>query len=348
MERREIVIVGGGVAGLTLAKFLAKRGVDFVLLEEHNRFFMKACGEGVSMDRRLPFHDLYESKGGLENRIVGSVLHFPYGQMVSYRGLSYTIDKEAFEAELARQAESLGGEIRMEERVERLERRDGGIMIYPQEILCRCVAGCDGVFSIVRRFFKQPRGRLAFALSGEAEKDEEDHLNRFYFGKRYALGGYAWRFPKEETYNVGLGSFYPGGEPRVDLELLRDEWGAERVRGAWIPTYLPSKTFFDGGVLLGDAAPQINYVSGGGVNNAMACAKIASDVLSEIHDSGRKYSERNLRAYEERWRRILWRRPLEYCAGALAYAAMARSDAYSLLLSRLFPIFTRLHPHFES
>ena len=38
MERHDVAIIGGGIAGLTLAKFLAEYGIDFVLLEEHKDF----------------------------------------------------------------------------------------------------------------------------------------------------------------------------------------------------------------------------------------------------------------------------------------------------------------------
>jgi digeranylgeranylglycerophospholipid reductase len=339
LEKREIVIVGGGVAGLSLARSLAEKGVDFTLLEEHPKFYMKVCGEGVSTDHRFSIHDLYRSSVGFENKIIGAVLHFPYSKIVKHTGAGYTINKEAFEVELNRQVEVLGGEVRMGERVTALERKGNSILVHPQEILCRCIIGCDGVFSIVRRFFKQSLGRVAFALSGEVEKDDEDHVIKFFFDRQIVPGGYAWSFPKDKTYNVGLGSLYEATDGKRCLMFLKKKWGAERIRGAYIPLYLPSKTFFKGGILIGDAAPQINYLTGGGINSSIACAQIAGDVLAEIHKRKKEYSEKNLKEYEKRWKRALrWIR-LQYLTSIFAYRRMARSDAYSLMFSVLYPFF---------
>ena len=339
MEKREIVIIGGGVAGLSLARSLAEKNIDFTLLEEHSKFYMKVCGEGVSAGHRLSIHDLYTSSVGFENKIVGSVLNFPYSRTVNYNGEGYIIDKEVFEGELSRQAEALGGEVRMGERVTTLERKGSSILVHPQEILCRCIVGCDGVFSTVRRFYKQSLGRVAFVLSGEVKKEDEDHIVKFFFDKQIVPGGYAWSFPKDKTYNVGLGSLYKETDGKRCLMFLKNRWEAERIRGAYIPLFLPSKTFFKGGILVGDAAPQINYLTGGGINSSIACARIAGDVLAEIHEQKKEYSEQNLKEYEKRWRKVLrWMR-LQYLTSILAYRRMARSDIYSLIISALYPFF---------
>ncbi len=339
MEKREIVIIGGGVAGLSLARCLAEKSIDFTLLEEHSKFYMKACGEGVSADQRLSIHELYKSTIGFENKIDGAVLNFPFGKTVKHNGAGYTINKEAFEAELSRQAEVLGGEIRTGERVTTLERKGESILVHPQEILCRCIVGCDGVFSIVRRFFKQPLGRVAFVLSGQVKKEKEDHVLKFFFDKQIAPGGYAWSFPKDKTYNVGLGSLYEITDGKRGLRYLKDSLKAEKIRGAYIPLYLPSKTFFRGGILVGDAAPQINYLTGGGINSSIACARVAGDVLAKIYKQKKEYSEENLEEYESRWKKVLrWIR-LQYRTSILTYKMMARSNIYSLFLSALYPFF---------
>jgi digeranylgeranylglycerophospholipid reductase len=339
LEKREIVIVGGGVAGLSLAISLAKKGVDFTLLEEHSKFYVKVCGEGVSAGNSPSILELYKSTVGFENKIDCAILNFPYSRSVKHYGRGYTINKEAFEGELSRQAKALGGDVRMGERVTALERKGNSILVHPQEILCRCIVGCDGVFSIVRRFFKQSLGRIAFVLSGEVKKEEEDHVIKFFFDRQIVPGGYAWSFPKDKTYNVGLGSLYKATDGKKCLTFLKKRWGAERIRGAYIPLYLPLKTFFKGGILVGDAAPQINYLTGGGINSSIACAKIAGDVLAKIHHQEKEYSEENLKEYEKRWKKFLRSMRFQYHTSILAYRGMARSNVYSLLFSAAYPFF---------
>jgi len=342
LEKREIIIVGGGVAGLSLARCLAEKSIDFTLLEEHSKFYMKACGEGVSSGQRLSIQDLYKSTIGFENKIDGAVLNFPFGKTVEHNGEGYTLNKEAFEAELSRQARVLGGEIRMGERVTALERQGDSILVHPQEILCRCIVGCDGVFSIVRQFFKQPLGRIAFFLSGQVKKEREDHILKFFFDKQIAPGGYAWSFPKDKSYNVGIGSLYEFTDVKTCLRYLKDNLKAEKIRGAYIPLYLPLKTFFKGGILIGDAAPQINYLTGGGINSSIACARVAGNVLAKIYEQKKEYSEKNLEEYENRWKSVLGRIRFQYHTSILTYRLMARSNIYSLFLSALYPFFASL------
>ena len=48
MQKREVVVAGGGPAGATVALVLAQRGRD-VLVVERKRFPRpKACGDGIS------------------------------------------------------------------------------------------------------------------------------------------------------------------------------------------------------------------------------------------------------------------------------------------------------------
>jgi len=44
----KVLVVGGGPAGATAARFLANNGVDVILLER-NLSFVKPCGGGVSI-----------------------------------------------------------------------------------------------------------------------------------------------------------------------------------------------------------------------------------------------------------------------------------------------------------
>ena len=82
MEKCDVAIIGGGIAGLSLGKFLAERGIPFILFEEHNEFFKKACGEGFILKTcGYNFYDLYGEKKGIEKRIDESHIHTRYGEV---------------------------------------------------------------------------------------------------------------------------------------------------------------------------------------------------------------------------------------------------------------------------
>ncbi|MCW1297694.1 MAG: NAD(P)/FAD-dependent oxidoreductase [Candidatus Parvarchaeota archaeon] len=308
MEKREIVVVGGGPAGLILAKFLAEEKRDFVLLEEHKKFFQKACGECVSTTSRFgySFPSLYESKKGIENIITKFRLFFPnkfeIGAEIDHE--YWMLDKEKVEAEIAKQVRKKGGEIRMGQRVNRIRKESDGIVVEPQNIKCKLIVGCDGALSIVRKFFGMPDPMLGFAVEGKAKKKVDDHEIKFYFGKKYSSSGYAWKFPKKNEYNIGTGAL-TAEEVRERMEFIKKEFGAKELRGAYLPASLPMRCVFNHGILVGDAASQIDCLTGGGINISTACAKMASEAIIKTSKKHLDYTIANLHEYEERVNQLI-------------------------------------------
>jgi len=99
IKKTDVIIVGGGIAGLTLAKFLAEEGIDFILFEEHDDFFQKACGEAIHLELAdYNFFDLYGSKLGIEREIYNTIMSTRYGKANLYMpmimGNKYLIEKE--------------------------------------------------------------------------------------------------------------------------------------------------------------------------------------------------------------------------------------------------------------
>ena len=148
-----------------------------------------------------------------------------------------------------------------------------------------------------------------------------------------APGGYAWVFPKGEgKANVGLGV-------QANLLALADEPGqaaeAAQVCTKTAMNYLdcfvenhpalaqgypvtliagnvpvalsPSHIVIDGLMLVGDAARQVDSLTGGGITNAMTAGRLAAQVAVEAIASG-DTSATFLRRYEERWQASLGRK----------------------------------------
>ncbi len=83
-DQREIAIIGGGPAGLTLAKFLAEESVDFVLMEEDASFYGKPCGEGITPALAgYDFFDLYGSRRGVERITEEYLVRMARGELAS-------------------------------------------------------------------------------------------------------------------------------------------------------------------------------------------------------------------------------------------------------------------------
>ncbi len=285
MEKHDVAIIGGGIAGLTLAKFLAEYGIDFVLLEEHNGFFKKACGEGITrFVGGYDFFELYESRTGIEKFIDETNIYTKYGVLSLYMPVLMT-DKEKIEGELAKQAIKRGADIRMNERVAKIE-RERNFVLYPQNIEAKLLVGADGLFSITREFLGLKKLRYAVAVEGLSEEIELDS-NRIHveMKKSVVRYGYSWFFPKKDKWNIGIGSLKLKEFKRAFNEF-KMKYNVEKWKAGYVPVSKPVKPYEKNVILLGDAASQTIASVGAGNMPSMICARIAADVIKKFatHD----------------------------------------------------------------
>jgi len=132
--------------------------------------------------------------------------------------------------------------------------------------------------------------------------------NDFYIGS-VAPGGYAWVFPKENEANVGLGVQLSKIEERGDVKKYLDKFVEKkfpkgkivRIVAGCVSVCAPiEKTVGDGVLLVGDAARQIDPLTGGGILNALICGTIAGEVIGNA--VGKQEFNETLKWYEKKWR----------------------------------------------
>jgi digeranylgeranylglycerophospholipid reductase len=134
-----------------------------------------------------------------------------------------------------------------------------------------------------------------------------------------APGGYAWIFPKGEAKaNVGLGVqadlWTATGTPLDHLHRfiegrphLARGYPVSLIAGN-VPVALPpTSVVADGLLLVGDAARQVDPLTGGGIVNAMAAGRLAAEVAVEAVAAG-DTSARFLGRYQERWSQTVGRK----------------------------------------
>jgi len=326
MERCDIAIVGGGIAGLSMAKFLAEKGIPFILFEEHTNFFMKPCGEGI-IARVLgyDFYDLYGSKEGIEKEVMETNIHTKYGILTLEMPIIMT-DKKKIEAEFARQAEKQG-EIRMGEKVGDI--KNGTLL--PQKIKPKIIVGADGIFSIVRKYIgaKTPRCGIAIrAYSNEVELDDEKcHVIRRDDVVKY---GYAWFFPKRKKWNIGIGSGKKKFFKAAYQKFRQENPNAFEWKGAYIPLDMPIKSYGKNAILIGDAAAHVSAAIGEGIMPSIIIAKIASDFIEK---AAKKDYKIDLSLYEKAWKEAIGRYLKRSYYLKILFFSMIRSEyiRYKLL-----------------
>ncbi len=169
MEKREVIVVGGGPAGSTTAAFLAQRGHDVVLLDKARFPREKACSEYASPSLinvldRLGARAAYEQEGPV--RIATTEIHSPQGRTIRIefhdgddRRPALTMSRSRLDPLLLDHARLCAVDVRENIRVQSVI-RDGeraiGVALdqnrgEPSAIRARLVVGADGLHSVVSR-----------------------------------------------------------------------------------------------------------------------------------------------------------------------------------------------------
>jgi digeranylgeranylglycerophospholipid reductase len=131
----------------------------------------------------------------------------------------------------------------------------------------------------------------------------------FYFGKNIAPGGYVWIFPKSEgVANIGIGisghlAADKGPKEYLD-EFMEREYPDVQVNYiayGGVPTAWGLEKYIANNIMLvGDAARQVNPITGGGIVQGMIAGQIAGDVAAAATEKG-DFSYDFLKSYQKRW-----------------------------------------------
>jgi digeranylgeranylglycerophospholipid reductase len=329
----DAVIVGAGPAGSMTAKWAAKNGAKILMIEKRQEIGSPVrCGEGISRS----WHEsvgLKLDKKSIAREVKGAKIVSPNGssfylsEKMAGDEVGIVIDRVFFDKLLAKDAVRAGADLQLKTSAVKLLKEGEkvvGVRVKSMEgtkdIRCGCVVGADGFESQVGRWGGidtnlAPRDiTTCFQYRLTNIKHDPDYCE-FVLGSK-APGGYIWLFPKdEETANVGIGmqltklhdpadvkkhlDKFVQGDPR-----LRNGKPLELVSGAVSICAPIEKTVANGLLLVGDAARQIDPITGGGISNSCKAAKVAGEVIAKASKEN-DFSVNSLGRYEKGWRDLL-------------------------------------------
>ncbi len=176
--------------------------------------------------------------------------------------------------------------------------------------------GCSSV--LLKKFGLQTldRSMVVHALQAEVDGVKEVDMDtvEVYLGRRYAPGFFAWIIPKRDgSAKVGLATKF--GDPREYLNrLMHDHPVASKKLESSKVTALSlhpiplggaiPKTYWNGLLVVGDAASQVKPTTGGGIVFGLLCSRIAGEVAFEALKSN-DFSEGFLSRYQSRWKELI-------------------------------------------
>jgi flavin-dependent dehydrogenase len=298
-ENRDVVIVGGGPAGLATAIVGAGLGLAVLVLERREFPPDKACGEGVlppgvralerlGVTRRLDpskFHPFSGIRFIQEDR-TSAECSLPANGL----GIRRTVLVEA----MTDRAAQLGATIRHRCEVSAVERTPTGSVVHTTHgtVAARLVVAADGLHSTRRRaagLDAGPGAHRRFALRRHYRMSPWTDLVEVYAhttGEAVATPVSADCVSVNYTWEDGLVA-----EPTFELlarrfpalqEKLRDAPAITTVKGAGPMARAAKRRAADGLVLIGDAAGFVDSISGDGLSIAFNSAIVLGQHLPEV------------------------------------------------------------------
>lgn len=321
-ERYDVVVIGAGPAGSVAARYAAQKGASVLLMERDREAGIPVrCAEGVSHNGIAPFIDIDEK--WIAATIDVACLHAPNGEnaYMYNNGKGYVLERRIFDTELCHLAVNAGAHLLMKANATGLEKEDGKItgVYYEHQgtkklVKCSIVIGADGVESRVGRWAGMNTALdlndldtcVQYTVSGF---EGEQGSCQFYFGNEVSPGGYIWVFPKSKgVANIGIGIAGDMAKDKGPKEYL-DEFMAKEypnvqanyVVYGGVPTAWGLDKYIDDNIMLvGDAARQVNPITGGGIVQGMIAGNIAGEVAADAVIKG-DFSKKFLNRYKKEW-----------------------------------------------
>ena len=289
----DVVIVGGGPAGLRAAEILKESGLTVLLLEKNPVIGPKVCAAGLTR-KSLELMEIPDEL--LEIKISKSALRS--SKYVHLGNLPepvvFMIDRERFgQWQLSKIKNAENITVRTSTRVTAIDK--GELEINRKEkVKFDYLIGADGANSIVRRYVKLPLTKVLASLqykvpvNGKIETDRVQIILR----SKYFYNGYAWIFPHLNHIDVGC-AVDPKMYPVKKLKNGFAQWLKENdidVSDARYESFPISYDYrghqFGKVFLAGEAAGLASGLTGEGIYQALVSGEeVAKLILDPDHQT---------------------------------------------------------------
>lgn len=331
----DVAVVGAGPGGSAAAHYLAKGGLDVLLLDKFSFPRDKTCGDALT-PRALRVLD--------EIGILDELLRIGYRlnrvELIAPKGHSVVAPMPKKDARtdyvlivprlildniILQRSVTSGAHFESPVRVNDIERDVKGVIVkgeyrgravsYKARMVIVATGANIKLLLQMGLLKKPPLMMLCARTYFEGMRSMSDRVQCHFDG--VPLPGYGWVFPlSDSSANIGAGFFRSGLTARwmpttarqafdtfIQTPLLQNMLsGAQRagpIKGYPLRVdFASAPTFSDGVMLVGEAAGLVNPVTGEGIDYALESAKIAAEHLLSMFAAG-DLSGKHLKAYDQ-------------------------------------------------
>ncbi len=317
MKDYDVIVIGAGPAGSTVAKTAAKAGHSVLMLEKQSSCNSPCAGYvGNTINTELP------ENCAIQSRITRMRTYFPNMTFSDFPLNGFVVDRPSFDMALAEEARNSGVDIRWGSPLTDLTPDGDGVMFRGGEASGKIIVGADGVFSKTASLLGLSRQDIAVCAQYHLKGIEPlENTSEIFFNADYAPGAYAWIYPSgPDSAKVGLGITITSGtggsrsvhdylDAFINESEVANRLGGEKTEytvGALPVGGLRENLCIGNVMLVGDSAGMADPITGAGINNAILAGEVAGKaIINSLENDDLALLTR----YERQVRRLL-ERPL--------------------------------------
>jgi geranylgeranyl reductase family protein len=311
IKNLDVLVIGAGPAGCSVAKFLAENGFKVEIIEKAiigSKGRYKACGGAIAWELveeiKLPEELISRPIESLE-------LHHTDGDVFTKNGKGAVVWRSQFDKFLSDLALNAGTIIHENESPEKVIQLDNGnyqVITKKNNYTAKYLIAADGVTSKTLKLLNWPdfsKGSLVLTITHEMHSSKstiekllgKDKVHLFFGIKDLIPLGYAWLFPKKDFITVGWGNCLEKikntrkeFQKFLQLQFVKKaitNAKTEIYKAHLIPVGLRTILSQNNVIAVGDSAGFVDPISGKGIPYAMIGGVIAYEVIKKVEDKNK-------------------------------------------------------------